>query len=247
MRGWARLAAIEAKLYLRSPESVFFILLFPILLVLLFGGIWGNAPNPFYGGRGTVDMSTPAYMAMIIGSTALLGISISLGTYRERGILRRYRATPLRPAAVLGANVAVHFAMTLLGSILLVLVAWAVFGLRFPGNAALVLAGFALSCAGFFALGFVLAGIAPSARAAYVIGMALYFPNIFLSGATFPRRMFPKAIKTIGDLLPLTHVVNLLQGLWFGEALSRHLLEVAVLAGMTVLGVALSTLTFRWE
>ncbi len=247
MAGMAKLTAIEARLYLRRPEAFFFTLLFPMLLVLVFGGIWGNKPTPFFGGRGMVDASTPAYIGIIIGSTALLGISISVGTDRERGVLRRYRATPLRPAAVLVANVIVHFGMTLAGSLLLIATARAVFGLRFGGNAAAVLFGFTLSALSFFAVGFLLASVAPTSRSAYVIGMALYFPNIFLSGATFPAPMFPPLIRTINRAFPMTHVVRLLQGLWFGEPLASHGTDVLVLAAMLVAGTALSAALFRWE
>jgi ABC-2 type transport system permease protein len=247
MRGFWKLAWVEIKIYLRQPEAAFFTLAFPILLLLLFGSIYGNKPNPFFGGRGMVDVSTPAYLAMIIGSTGLLSIAISVSSYREKGVLRRYRATPLRPAAVLTSEVVVHFLMTLFGGVLLIVTARLVYGLRFDGRAGEVFLGFTLSCLSFFALGFLLASVARTARVAYILGMVLYFPNLFLSGATIPKQTFPPALRAASNFIPLTHVVNLMQGLWIGDPLGKHVLEIAVLAGLLVLGVAVSAKAFRWE
>jgi ABC-2 type transport system permease protein len=238
---------MEALLYLREPMASFFTLIFPVLLLFLFGSIYGNKPSPFFGGRGTVDVSTPAYMAIIIGSTALMSIPIGISTYRERGILRRFRATPIRPAAILGAEICVHLVMTLFGAALLVAAARLVYGLRFGGNAVLVFLALILSTLSFFAVGFLVASLAPSARVANAIGMVLYFPNLFLSGATFPTEMFPPTIKAIGNFVPMTHIVRLLQGLWFGDPVGKHLTEIAVLGGLLVVGAVVSALTFRWE
>jgi len=247
MRGLAKLTLIEAKLFLREPEAAFFTLAFPLLLLFIFGSIYGNEPAPFFGGRGSVDVSVPAYMAMIIGTTGLLSIGISMASYREKGILRRLRATPLRPAAILITQVAVNFAMTLLGVLLLVIAARLIYGLRFEGNVLSVLWAFTLSTLSFFSIGFLLASLAPTARVANIVGMVLYFPNLFLSGATFPKELFPQTLRLVSRLLPLTYVVDLLQGLWFGEAWSNYLVAVAVLVGMLVLGVVLSARFFRWE
>jgi len=247
MKGFWKLAGMEALLYLREPIASFFTMVFPILLLFLFGSIYGNKPNPFYGGRGMVDVSTPAYMAIIIGSTALMSIPIAISTYRERGILRRFRATPLRPAAVLGAEISVHLVMTLLGAALLVVAARLVYGLHFGGNAALVFLALVLSTLSFFSVGFLVASLAPNARVANLVGMVLYFPNLFLSGATFPTEMFPPTIKAIGNFVPMTHIVRLLQGLWFGDPVGRHLTEIVVLGGLLVVGAIISALTFRWE
>lgn len=247
MRSLWKLTLVEAKLFLREPEAAFFTLAFPLVMLFIFGGIYGNEPTPFFGGRGSVDVSVPAYIAMIIGTTGLLSIAISVATYREKGILRRYRATPLRPTAILAAQVMVNFVMTLLGALLLVIAARLAYGLRFEGNALSILGAFTLSALSFFSVGFLLAGLAPTARVANVLGMVLFYPNLFLSGATLPKQMFPKIMHLVSRALPLTYVVDLLQGLWFGGAWGEHLTEVAVLLGMLMVGVVVSAKTFRWE
>lgn len=247
MRGFLRLLWVETKIYLRQPEAFFFTLVFPLLLLFLFGSIYGNKPNPFFGGRGTVDFSTPAYMAMIICSTGLLSTAIAVSSYREKGILRRYRATPLRPGLIIASQIVLNFVMTALGAGLLIVAARLAFGLRFPGRAGEVAAAFVLCSLSFFAAGFLVASVARTARAAYIIGMVLYFPNLFLSGATFPKEMFPPAVKSAARFIPLTHVVNLLQGLWFGQPWGRFAAETVFLAVLLVAGAAVSAAAFRWE
>lgn len=247
MRGFFKLLWVEIKIYLRQPEGFFFTLVFPLLLLFLFGSIYGNKPNPFFGGRGTVDVSTPAYMAMIICSTGLLSIAIAVSSYREKGVLRRYRATPLRPGMIIASQIVLHLIMTILGSGLLIVAARLVYGLRFPGRAGDVAAAFILCSLSFFAAGFLVASLARTARAAYIIGMVLYFPNLFLSGAAIPKEMFPEAVRAVARFIPLTHVVNLLQGLWFGQPWSRFAAETIFLGVLLVVGAAVSAKAFRWE
>jgi len=137
--------------------------------------------------------------------------------------------------------------MTLLGTILLVIAAKVVYNLRFEGDPLAVLIGFALATLSFFSVGFVIAGLAPTARVAQVMGMVIFYPMLFLSGAAIPREMFPETIRSFSNFLPLTHVVTLLQGLWFGESWGEHLTEIAVLLVVLTTGVAVSARTFRWE
>ena len=99
----------------------------------------------------------------------------------------------------------------------------------------------------FFALGFVLAGVMPTARTAQVVGMVIFYPMLFLSGAGLPLEMLPDGVRKFSNFLPLTHVVTLLRGLWIGEVWSQHTTEVRVLISLLVIGVLISTKTFKWE
>jgi ABC-2 type transport system permease protein len=247
MKSLLKMTWMETKLFLREPVGAFFTLVFPLMMLFLFGSIYGNTPSDYFNGYGTIDISVPAYTAMIIATTGLVGLTITMAAYRENGVLRRLRTTPVSPLAVLTAQVIVLFLMTSLGMVLLIVAGKLVYHMRFDGNVFSVLAGFVLCTLSFFGLGFILAGLMPSARTAQVVGMVLLYPMLFLSGAGFPRELLPEAIKKISTFLPLTYVVNLLRGLWVGEAWGSHLLDVGVLAGMLVLGVIISAKTFRWE
>jgi ABC-2 type transport system permease protein len=247
MRGLWKLTWTEIKLFIREPSATFFTLAFPLMLLLLFGSIWGNKPTPFYGGFGYVDASVPAFTAMIIATCGLLSLSTVMAAYRETRVLRRLRATPLRPEGILTAQVTVNFLMTVLGMLLLIVAGKLIYGLRFSGNPISVIVAFVLSTLSFFAIGFVLAGLMPTARTAQVVAMVLFFPMLFLSGAAMPLEIMPEKIRQCAEFLPLTHVVNLLRGLWMGDGWAEHFKEVAILAAILVVGVFVSAKTFRWE
>jgi ABC-2 type transport system permease protein len=118
---------------------------------------------------------------------------------------------------------------------------------QFAGNLISMLAGFILCSLSFFGIGFILAGTMPTARTAQIIAMVLLYPMLIFSGAAWPRELMPATMVKISAFVPLTYVVNLLRGLWVGQPWGSHLLDVAVLAGMLLLGVIISVKTFRWE
>lgn len=247
MRGLNKLILAQMKLFLREPAATFFTIAFAPMLLLLFGTIYGNKPNPFFGGRGMVDVSVPSYFAIVIISVGFMGIPVATAASREAGVLRRFRVTPLRPSAYFLADIAAYYVMTALGVIGLTVVGKAVYDLKFEGSAFSVWIGFSLSCLAIFALGYLIAGLAPTARGAQAIGMILGFPMMFLGGAAIPLEVLPESVRKVSSFFPLTHVVTLMRGLWAGDGWGQHLLEVGVLCGVLVVGLALSARFFRWE
>ena len=248
MKSLLKMTWVEAKLFLREPVSAFFTLVFPLVMLFIFGFIYGNVPPPpGSDSQSAIDGLIPALTAMVIGMTGLMPITITMATYRENGILRRLRTTPVSPLVVLAAQLIVVFIMTGLGMLLLVVAGKLVFHVRFDGNAFSLLAGFTLGSLSFFGIGFILAGTMPTVRTAQVVAMVLLYPMLILSGAAWPRELMPAAVQKISAFLPLTYVVTLLRGLWVGEPWGKHLLDVGVLVGMLILGIIISVKTFRWE
>lgn len=160
MRGLGPLLLMGLRLYLREPIAAFFTLAFPVMLVFLFGAIYGNQPVPLLGGRGTMDVSSPNYTGLILGTVGLLSVPITTAGYREQGILGRFRATPIRPLTYLAADVLTNLDMTLLGMILFVLVGWALYRVRFEGQIPCVLLAFVLCGLVMFGLGYLIASLA---------------------------------------------------------------------------------------
>lgn len=247
MRSYTQLLATNLRLFLREPVTAFFILGFPVMLVLIFGGIYGNAPTPFFGGRGTMDVSMPGYTALILGMVGFMTVAINTSSYREAGTLRRFRATPLRPLTYIAADVTANLIMTLLGVAGFLLVGWLLYRVRFEGNAVGVFLAIIFSALAMFAVGYVIASLAPGARAAQVVSMVIFYPMMFLSGAALPLEILPATLRRVSDFLPLTYAVRLLRGLWFGDPWRDHLLEAAVLGGILILCTALAARLFRWE
>src|SRR5512137_823438 len=118
MKSLLKMTWMEVKLFLREPVGAFFTLAFPLMMLFLFGSIYGNEPTPMFGGYGTIDISVPAYTAMIVATTGLMGLTITMAAYRETGVLRRLRTTPVSPLVILAAQVIVLFLMTSFGMVL---------------------------------------------------------------------------------------------------------------------------------
>lgn len=245
MKSFLKLTHMELKIQLREPVALFFTLAFPVMLMVLFGFIFGNEAEALLGGYGQVDLSVPGYIGMVVGTIGLLSIPTTLANYRDLGILRRLRATPLGSSTVLWSHVAAHVLMTAVGISLLFIAGLAIFDLRIPNGNLTIVPAVLLSAFSFFAVGFVLAGVMPSARTAQAVGMALFYPMLFLSGAAMPRYIMPDVVQQIAGWLPLTHVVILVEDLWLKG--TWNLTSVAVVAVVLIVGLVISRFTFRWE
>lgn len=242
-----KLTLVQIKLYLRDPLGVFFTLLFAPFLLVMIGLVTGNEPDPQIGGIGYMDYAIAAYAGIIIGLVGLTAVPIGAATRRESGVLRRFAVTPLKPLVYFISDILAPLVVTLLGILLLLLVGRLVYGIRFEGNVLSLFAALCLSAFAFFSTGYALAGLAPSARSAIVIGNVVAIPTLFFSGAYMPLYMMPEGVQNAARFLPLIHVVNLLRGVWFGGALTDYLFEVLVLFGILAVSAIMVVLTFRWE
>ena len=229
-----------------SPNALFFNLCFPVLVLLLYGFIWGNEPGGYFSQDfGYIDMMVPALAGLIIATVAFMTIPVAPASAREQKLLRRYQVTPLRPIVYFTADVSVYFSVALVGVAFLILAAKLFFGLRFDGNWLAVLAGFTLSLLAFISLGYIIASLAPTSKLAQIVGMVVFFPMMFLSGMTIPLMIMPPGVQEFANWLPLTHVVYLLQDIWLDGAWNS--LSGLILLGVLAVGTAVSTATFRWE
>lgn len=245
MRALTMMTWTEMKLFVREPAAFFFTLAFPVMILLIFGSIFGNEPDPQLGGRGSVDVSVPGYAAQVIGTVTLIGLPVTLAAYREFGILRRMRATPLSSFTIVGARLLVDGFFTMLGVGLVVVVGRVVYGLALPAAPVAVVAALLLAALCFSAVGFVLAGVLPTPRTAQAVGSAIFFPQLFVSGAAIPREIMTGTIREIADRLPLTQVVILVRDLWLDGVWNWS--AMAVLVGLLAVGTLLAARTFRWE
>lgn len=242
-----KLVIVQTKLFLREPLGVFFSLLFAPLLLIMMGIIFGNDPVPMFNDRGYLDVNVPSYAAIVIGMIGLLSVPIETSTRRESGTLRRFRATPLQPLTYIVGDVMVYFAISMLGIFLLFLLGITVYQVQFDGRFLPLMAGIFLSVAAFLALGYVIASLAPNPRIALLVGNVLIITMIFLSGNTLPLEIMPEIGRKISLFSPMTHVVTLLRGLWFGDSFNKHLYEMVFLSGVLLVGTTIAARTFRWE
>lgn len=241
MKGIANVIAVELKLAVREPMSAFFALAFPVIMlwVKLRGG-----DKPLPGGVRLVDATVPMLIVFVIGLAALVVLPATLAQYRERRVLKRLRATPASPAMLYGAQWVAHMLLAVLGSALLVGLGLAFYGLGGPADVPGVLLAWLLGGLSLGAIGLLVGALVPSGRAATVIGLSLFFPMVFLSGAVIPRETMGGAMRAIGDLMPMAPAVDALRDGWVGNAVSAS--NVGIMAAITLVAGAIAVRAFRW-
>jgi ABC-2 type transport system permease protein len=248
LRGLWKLTWLEIKIFLREPLGAFGSVFFPVIVFVAVSRFAGNRLTPGnLPAAGFVRVGLPVFVAVLISLSAVLSLVTIISIYREGGILKRLRATPLRPHTILAAHVLVKLSLTAVTLALTVLA-----GKRYyPADTHFPLFGFTLalliSTWSILSIGFLIASIVPTARFAQPIGAAILYPMLGLCGLFVPVQLMPPALQVIARVLPLTYAVSLLQGIWKGEAWSAHLGDVAALLFVFAIFTALSSRVFRWE
>ena len=246
MRILAKLTWIEIKLFVREPTTMVFTFALPLLFLVVMQGVFGNTPEgDIYRGVGPLNYYVPAYIGLTIASIGVVALPVHLTTYRERGVLRRFRASSIPVWAVLGSQVIVSFAIAVLGGILLIAVALPGFNASPPEMPALSLAACVLGTLSFTALGVFLGSILPTARAAQGLGLILFFVMLILGGAGPPREVMTEAMTWVADATPLRYVILLLQDPWLG--FGWHGQASLIVGEIAVVAAILSVRFFRWE
>ena len=247
-RGLWKLTWLETKIFLREPMGAIGSIVLPVVVFLVLGRVTGaRLAASSVTAAGFLRVGLPVFASMMIALSGVLSLVTIISIYREAGILRRLRATPLRPHTILTAHVLVKLLLTLATTALMVLA-----GKRYyPVKVDVPVIGFAIalliSTWSILSIGFLIASIVPTARFAQPIGGVILYPMLALCGLFIPLESMPPALHTVARLLPLTYAVSLLQGIWKGEAWSAHLGDVAALVVVFAICTALSAKVFRWE
>ncbi len=248
LRGLWTLTWIEIKVFLREPLGAFGMIVVPVLVFVGLGRIMGRrvalpslAASPF------LRVGVPVLASILITLSAVLSLVTIISIYREGGILKRLRATPLRPQTILTAHVLVKLLLTAV-TLLLMLVA----GKRYyPIGIHIPVVGFTIalliSTWSILSIGFLIASVVPTARFAQPIGAIILYPMIGLSGLFVAVESLPPKLQIVARILPLTYAVSLLEGIWRGDAWSAHVGDIMALTVAFVVCMALSAKVFRWE
>ena len=248
LRGLWKLTWIEIKIFLREPLGAFGTIGFPVLIFLGFGRIASRRLTPSsVAASSFLRVGLPVFASLLIAISAVLSLVTIISIYREGGILKRLRATPLRPQTILTAHVMVKLILTVVALALLVLAGKRYYPVGFRVPLFSFLIALLISTCSILSIGFLIASIVPTARFAQLIGAVILYPMIAISGAFVPVESLPPALHAVARVLPLTYAVPLLQGIWNGGAWSAQVGNVAALVVVFVVCTALSAKVFRWE
>lgn len=247
MKMLLRLTWIEIKLLAREPLTLIFTFALPLLILVVLGGIFRNSDvlDDYLVSRPPIDWYVPAYMALVAASIGLISLPVHLAGYRERGVLRRFRASGVSEVSIFGSQLLVSLGIALVGSGLLYLLGALLYQADPPLDPLRFMLAFIVGVAMFAAVGILLAAVIPTARAAQGLGLILWFVMLFVSGTSSPLALLPVWLKRLGQALPLYHVVQTFEQPWNGRG--TDILQLSIVAGLCVVASLLAARFFRWD
>ncbi len=249
MRTLFKLTWVEIKLFVREPITVVFTLALPIIFLVVMGGVFGNEPSTgakiIYRGVGAMDYYMPSYYGLIMMAIGTVALPVHLSGYRERGVLRRFRASSFSVWSVLGSQMMVSFVIAIVGSILITIVGIVTYHPHLPVYPWQLAAAFVIAAICFTCFGFFLGAVLPSTRSAQGIGLILFFVMMIVGGAGPPPEVLTGPMRIVGEITPLHWVIFMLQNPWLG--FSWHTNASLITAGVTVVSAGLAARFFRWE
>jgi ABC-type multidrug transport system permease subunit len=195
-----------------------------------------------------VDWLVSGLLSMNMMFSALFGVGYNLVRYRKNGVLKRLKATPLRAAEFLAAQVVSR--LILIMGVFAVVYHGSDYFLHFQrlGSLLDLYLIFALGSACLISLGLLVAARVTSEELAGGILNMLSWPMMFLSGVWFSLEGAPKALRLIAGMMPLTHLIDAARAVMTeGATLAQVAPHLCILAGMTLLFLVIGARTFRWD
>lgn len=247
LRGFLKLTWLEIKIFVREPLGVIGTIVIPVVVFLLLGRTLGSNADRSERLAQVLGERLPIFIALLIVLNAAVSLVTVISIYREGGILKRLRATPLRPTTILGAHVVVKLLFTALSLALLVLAGRRFYPVALDVHVTSFTLALLVSTLSILTIGFVIASLVPTARFAQPVAGAILYPMLAVSGLFAPLEALPKVWATLGGMLPITHAVALMRGAWTGASWLDHLPSLGVLGLTILICLALSARIFRWE
>ncbi|GEM_PF-381524 len=241
MKNTWTLTKMRMRLALRTRIFLFFSLIMPLAFLFLYAVVFARSEPR------AVAYMMPAVLALtVMGS--FWGLSMQLVSFREQGILRRFRLAPVGPGAMLASGVLSNYFLTLPTLALEFLIAWWFFGVKDWGNVAGALVLVSLGAMAFATLGLIVASVANTMQETQAICNAVWFPLLFFSGATLPLPLLPGWLQNLALFLPSTYLVTGLQRMIVEDAPVFSVGgDLLALGGCLVTCFLMATQTFRWE
>jgi ABC-2 type transport system permease protein len=238
----------EQRLYWRSRELAFFTFIFPLLIFVLLGSVYGDDTIKQEHGVKASEYLLAGILGYGVVSTAFAGLAIVLVLRRESGVLKRLRGTPLPPSTYLASVITSTVIVYAIESVALIVLANVLYGVRFPHEWFSVILALLFGTLAFAAMGIALTGIIRSGDGASAVVNAIYLPVSFLAGAFWSAQSFPHFLEVISEILPLTHFIRLMRNIvLLNQPIWDNWEQVAVIAAWGLAGLILSARYFRWE
>ncbi|WP_116112133.1 ABC transporter permease [Austwickia chelonae] len=232
------LTCLEMSLYFRRIGGLLFALFMPTGLFLLATRLW-YPPEMRH-------VAVPDMLVIVVFSSGLFSIGVAITQQRVDGTLKTYLSSPLRPRSYLIAQIADRVSVTLVGTLVLLLVAYAGYDVRLGGNFLVFLGCLLLCLATMIAFGFLLASRFTSVEVAGGSSGLIFFAVMVASGQAVDPGKLPGWLATTVDLLPFKPIVALMRISWSDASFTGGGTKLLLVAGWLIVFVALASRFFRW-
>lgn len=241
MKTILKLAEMRIRITLRNKAFLFFSLVMPMGIFFAFCSMLAKG----------IPERVSFWMGPILSFTVMgtfWGLSMQLVTWREQGILRRFRLAPIAASSMIASSILANYVLILPTIFLELGLARFVYHVTNFGNLISLFVFVILGITSFGALGLIVASVTNTMQETQIINQLLWFALIFLSGATVPLAVMPRVVQRIGLFLPATYLVSGFQrSLIYGQGILSLWAEIISLAAWAALAFMISSLLFRWE
>jgi len=238
----------EQRLYWRSHELAFFTFLFPVLIFVLLGSVYGNDKIKSEHHIKGSHYLLAGILGYGLASTAFAGLAIILVIRRESAILKRLRGTPLPAWAYIASTVISAIIVYAIEVIVLVALARVLFGVPFPSKVLSLVLALLLGAFAFAAMGIGLTTAIRSAEGSSAVVNAVYLPMGFISGSFWSPHAYPRFLEVIADILPLTYFIRMTRDIVLHNTeIWNEGTAVGVIAAWGAVGLFFALRRFRWE
>ena len=245
MKRFLKLYLIEQKLALRSGDMLLFGVAMPVGVMILINMIAGQKQ----AGEGFtyLESSFASLIAVGICAAAFMGLPLTIADYRDKKILKHFFTTPCSPLWILGSDMLCAGVTALLSAISVALVSVVFLRYEMRGNVLAFIGSWLLTLVSMFSIGLLMASLCRTIKSVNAVTSLVYFPMLFLSGATIPYELFPSGLQKVVGVLPLTQGIKLMKAVSMGVKLEGVWKIVVLLMGITLICTVVSVKTFRWE
>jgi ABC-2 type transport system permease protein len=234
----------EQLSFWRNPQSAFFTFVFPVVIIVLFGALFGHvARSSYFYGLPALQYYVPTIAAVSVLGSCYSQLAIVLALRRQNGILKRVHGTPL-PAWAYFLGLLAHCVMVSVVDIALIVGVGRLYGVPLPDHWAAIAVALVLGAASFCALGVAVASLIRNAEAAPPVVQLVLFPLLFVSGTYFP--IHSAVLNRIAGALPVRPFNQALLGP-FAHHTGFDWKHLGVLLAWGALGALVAIRRFRWD
>lgn len=245
-------AGYDLRAFLRNRQSQFFTLALPILFLVIFAALFGRGGRTTQVPGGQISTSVyyvPGIIALGVIAACFGNLVASVTAQRERGVLKRRRATPVPAAAIVAGRVLTAIVIAVVMAAVLLGIGWAAYGAHVPGRTALALVvTVVIGGASFCCMGYALTSMIRNEDSAQPLTQALLLPLYFISGVFVAVTILPHWVADVGAIFPVRHLANALltaynphtTGLGFAGP------DLLIVAAWGAAGFLIAVRTFSW-